>query len=114
MLAPGGRLVMAIVHPLSSAGRFVGEHGDPGRPFVIEGSWFERRHRTDEADRDGLTMTFTSEHRPLDDYTEALAGAGFLLERVREVADPDRSSAWHRVPLFLHVRAVLPAGAGGR
>ena len=51
-------------------------------------------------------MTFHSEHRPLHDYTDALADAGFLIERIREVGDPDPADKWHRVPLFLHLRAV--------
>jgi hypothetical protein len=57
-------------------------------------------------------MTFVSDHRPLEDYVEALAGAGLLVERVREPGMPEaaivheRSRLWQRVPLFLHARAV--------
>jgi hypothetical protein len=51
-------------------------------------------------------MTFHSEHRPLHDYTDALADAGFLIERTREVTDTDTGSKWNRLPLFLHLRAV--------
>jgi hypothetical protein len=51
-------------------------------------------------------MTFHSAHRPLNDYTDALAEAGFLIERIREVGSPDPEDEWHRIPLFLHVRAV--------
>jgi SAM-dependent methyltransferase len=115
VLEPGGRVVLAIVHPVNSAGRFVGERSDPNRPFVISGSWYASRRYVDSVERDGLTMTFHSNHRALQDYTEALAAAGFLIERLREPTDFDPTNAWHRLPLFLHIRAVLaPKDAGAR
>jgi SAM-dependent methyltransferase len=110
VLEPGGRLVLAIVHPVNSAGRFVGDRSDPNRPFVISGSWYAPRRYVDSVERDGLTMTFHSNHRALQDYTEALAAAGFLIERLREPTDLDPAKAWHRLPLFLHIRAVLAPG----
>lgn len=113
VLQPGGRVVLAIVHPVNSAGRFVGERSDPNRPFVISGSWYAPRRYVDSVERDGLTMTFHSNHRALQDYTETLAAAGFLIERLREPTDLDPAKAWHRVPLFLHIRAVLAPGHGG-
>jgi hypothetical protein len=51
-------------------------------------------------------QTFHSEHRPLHDYVDALADAGFLVERLREVGEPDPESKWYRIPLFLHILAV--------
>ena len=51
-------------------------------------------------------MTFHTEHRPLRDYTDALADAGFLIEGLREVGEPDPLDKWHRIPLFLHIRAI--------
>jgi hypothetical protein len=106
VLAQGRRFVMAITHPLNTAGVFGPGHDEVARPFVIEGSWFERRTLIRNADRDGYQMTFQSEHRPLHAYTDALADAGFLIERIQEVGDPDPNEKWHRIPLFLHVRAV--------
>jgi SAM-dependent methyltransferase len=112
VLEPGGRLCLAIVHPINSAGRFTGD--DRASPFVIEGSYLERFRYEDSIERDGLEMTFVSEHRPLQDYVEALADAGLLVERVRERTLPEaavireRSRLWQRVPLFLHARAVKP------
>lgn len=52
-------------------------------------------------------MTPHSEHRTLQAYTEALSQSGFLIERLREVTEPDPNDKWRRVPLFLHLRAVL-------
>jgi SAM-dependent methyltransferase len=108
VLIPGGRLCLAVVHPANSAGAFEGESGDPLRPFVIRGSWFDRRRTLDSVDRDGFTMTFHSEHRSLQAYADALSRAGLLIERIAEVGDPDPAISWHRMPLFLHLRAVKP------
>jgi SAM-dependent methyltransferase len=107
VLAVGGRLVMAIVHPLNSAGRFTGDKADADRPFVIAGSYLQPERYVDTFDRDGLTMTFHGEHRPLQAYTEALAGAGFVIELLREPTSPDPASSWRRVPLFLNIVAAL-------
>ncbi len=110
VLERGGRLCLAIVHPLNSAGRFADD--DPESPFVISGSYLEPSFYQDRVERDGLEMTFASIHRPLEMYVEALADAGFLVERLRERPVPDeavveaRSRRWQRVPLFLHIRAV--------
>jgi hypothetical protein len=49
-------------------------------------------------------MTFLDSHRPLEEYVDALADAGFLVERLREVTD--REGRRRRVPLFLDLRAV--------
>lgn len=107
ILAAGGHLVLAIVHPINSAGRFSGERGDAGRPFVIGGSYLQSERYVDTGTHDGLTVTFHGEHRPLEAYTEALADAGFVIERLREPTDPDPATAWHRVPLFLDILATL-------
>jgi SAM-dependent methyltransferase len=112
VLEPGGRLCLAVVHPITSAGRFEGETNDS--PFVIGGSYLDRTHYSDNVVRDGLEVTFASEHRPLEAYTEALASAGFVVERLREPPLPEHarssphSGRWQRVPLFLHIRALKP------
>jgi SAM-dependent methyltransferase len=112
VLEPGGRLCIAIVHPLSSAGRFDGDDADS--PFAIPGSYLAASYHADSVARDGLEIEFVSAHRPLEAYTEALADAGLLIERLREPALPEhgidrpRSRRWQRLPLFLHVRAVKP------
>jgi SAM-dependent methyltransferase len=103
ILTPGGRLCLAIVHPLNSAGSFEGK--DLDAPFVIRGSYLDRFDYVDDVERDGLTMRFHSRHRPFDDYSRALENASFVLEAVREVTDEDEPSRWQRVPYFLHLRA---------
>jgi SAM-dependent methyltransferase len=110
VLEPGGRLCLAIVHPLKSAGAFAGE--EPDSPFVISGSYLAPFRYTDELERDGLSVSFTSDHRPLETYVEALAAGGFVVERLREPAVPEdsisrpRQRRWQRLPLFLHLRAI--------
>jgi SAM-dependent methyltransferase len=107
ILASGGHLVFAIVHPINSAGQFVGVKGDPDRPFVISGSYLHAGRYVDTFIRDdGLNMTFHGEHRPLHAYTDALTEAGFVIERLREVTDPDPERSWQRVPLFLNIVAA--------
>jgi len=112
VLEPGGRLCLAIVHPINSAGSFEGV--DDGGPFTIDGSYLESSYYMDEIRRDGLDITFVGAHRPLETYAEALADAGFLIERLREPVVPDeavttpRNRRWQRLPLFLHLRAVKP------
>jgi SAM-dependent methyltransferase len=108
VIVPGGRLCLAVVHPINSAGGFVDESAES--PFVIPGEYLERFRYTDELERDGLPMTFHSYHHPFSAYMGALEAAGFLVEAVREPADMrggQEQARWRRVPLFLHVRAVL-------
>jgi hypothetical protein len=66
------------------------------------------RRYADTVERDGLRMTFSSLHRPLEGYVHALSAAGFLVERLVEVPDSTdpRGARWQRLPLFLHIRAV--------
>ena len=106
VLVPRGNACLAIVHPINSSGRF--EARTPGAPFIIRGSYLEEHRYVDIVERDGLEMTFTSVHRPLASYTDALETAGLLIERLVELPDPTDppGDRWQRVPLFLHVRAV--------
>jgi SAM-dependent methyltransferase len=108
VLAPNGRFVLAITHPLNTAGVFAPAALDRERPFVIEDSWFERRLLVRAADRNGYAMTFEMEHRPLQAYTDALAEARFLIEEIKELGEPDDDDKWSRIPLFLHIRALRP------
>jgi SAM-dependent methyltransferase len=109
VLAPDGHLVMAIVHPINSAGRF--EKARDGesefhRHFRIYDSYFAERRYADDIERDGLTMRFESEHRPIESYSRALEAAGFAIEALREVTDPTPDDKWSKLPLFLDLRAV--------
>jgi SAM-dependent methyltransferase len=110
ILVPGGRLRSAIVHPINSAGRFPTR--EPDAIFEIRDSYFEERRSNDTFTRDGLTITFASRHRPLGRVARAILAAGLLIDHVGEVedlADPP-GTPWRRLPLFLHLGAVKPAG----
>ncbi|MCU1451526.1 MAG: putative methyltransferase [Acidimicrobiales bacterium] len=106
ILRNGGRLCLAIVHPMNSAGAFKGEDADA--PFVVQAPYFEVRTYVDHIERAGLACTFASVHRTIEVFSRALEAAGFLIEALREVTEPDPADRWHRMPMFLHVRAVLP------
>jgi SAM-dependent methyltransferase len=114
VLFAGGRLCLAIVHPFSSAGRFVEREADA--PFVIEGSYLDESRTDLTVERDGLAMRFVSRHAPVETYVEELTASGLLVERLREPRLPESgfngpaSRRWQRIPLFLHLRAVKPAG----
>ena len=73
VLTPQGYFVSAITHPLNTAGMFGPAPMERDRPFVIHESWFDRRVLVREADRNGYSMIFEMEHRPLQAYTDALA-----------------------------------------
>jgi hypothetical protein len=109
VLEPGGLLCAAIVHPINSAGRFESDAADA--PFVIKGEYLGTFSYSDTIERDGLSMTFHSQHRPLESYFLALEKAGLLVEALREPSVPDhaiissRGRRWQRLPLFLHLRA---------
>jgi SAM-dependent methyltransferase len=112
VLVPGGRLCLAIVHPFSSAGKFLAREATA--PFLVEGSYLDDRTTDLTVDRDGLAMRFVSRHTPLETYVEELSAHGLLVERLREPKLPetgfnsDHSRRWRRIPLFLHLRAVKP------
>jgi ubiquinone/menaquinone biosynthesis C-methylase UbiE len=105
ILTSGGHLVLAIVHPINSAGHFPGDRDDATRPFVIDESYTQPKRYVTERVREGLTMTYHGEHRPLQAYTDALTDAGFVINRLREPTSADTQDKWHRIPLFLHILA---------
>jgi SAM-dependent methyltransferase len=106
VLVPEGRLCAAVVHPINSGGKF--ESSTPDAAFIIRESYFAEREYADAVERDGLSMTFTSHHRPMEAYFDALENAGLLVERLVEVPDTTYppGDRWQRIPLFLHLRAV--------
>jgi SAM-dependent methyltransferase len=112
ILVPGGRFCLAIVHPINSCGRFEASTADAR--FVISGDYLRPFRYSDTVQRDGLSMTFHTEHRPIEAYFIALEQAGLLVETLREPSVPDQTIVspterrWQRLPLFLHLRARRP------
>jgi hypothetical protein len=79
---------------------------------VIDTAYLETRRYQDVIERDGLRMTFNSDHRPLQAYFRALERSGFVVEALTEPTVDERSIAqradrarWRRLPLFLDLRA---------
>lgn len=106
----GGAFCLSIVHPINSAGRF--ENLDAGARFVIDNSYLEAHRYQDSIERDGLRMTFSSRHWPLEAYFRALQSSGFVVEALTEptenaesVAERPARARWRRLPLFLDLRA---------
>ena len=101
VLEPGGRLCLAIVHPLN-------------RPPEALQEYFGEHRFAESFERDGLSMTFESIDRPLEAYTRALADVGFIIEQLREPRpgeaaldqEPRLAKAAKR-PYFLHIRCAL-------
>ena len=91
------------MHPINSAHDVDREH--PDDRLVLEENYFDRRRYSDFIERDDVKMTFESRHYTLQDYFEALLGAGFQVKALREVGDPQHPR-WSRYPLFLHVLAT--------
>jgi SAM-dependent methyltransferase len=115
VLSPGGRMCVCVPHPVADAGRWTSDAGDS--PFVIDGSYLAARSFTETIERDGLEMTFDGMAYPLVDYARALEHAGLLIEAIREPAPAAGATAgaegagwarWHRIPMFLMLRALKP------
>jgi len=113
VLDRGGRLCLAIPHPVSSAGSFTSRDG--AAPFTIAGSYLDPAPDDWVFERGGIRVAFHSERRPLEAYGRALETAGLLIEAIREPRAPDELVArdpaqrrWQRIPMFLHARAVKP------
>lgn len=95
VLKPGGQFCIAIVHPFVTAQDDDTLHTDQfrvSRPY-LEPRWYE-----DHVERNGLSVTFTSMHRPLTAYAEALFEHGLTITALREHGD-------RAVPWLLVLRA---------
>jgi SAM-dependent methyltransferase len=98
VLRPGGKLCMAVVHPFISA---QDERTMHAAPFQVSQPYLKPRQYVDHIERDGLSMTFTSMHRPLSDYTSALFANGMVLSALTE-------SGEGTIPWLLAARADKP------
>jgi SAM-dependent methyltransferase len=105
-LAPGGRFVFSIEHPLYTA---------PGNPEWIDGTWpLDRYLEEGPRTTDWLAKGVVKQHRTIATYLNALIAAGFTILRVEEwgpsdaqiTTHPDWASERQRPP-FLLVSAGL-------
>ncbi len=112
VLEPGGRLCVAVEHPIQKAGTWQ-DADRPDAPFIVTRPYFEERRMEWLVERDGHRVRFPSIHRPLEAYSRALEFAGLRVELLREPLPDDaflawrpRVARWRRIPLFLHLRAI--------
>lgn len=102
VLAPGGRLIVSIVHPLADL--LLPEGGETSRVY------FGRKAFEGSDTKNGLTMMFKGWAMPLSDYADLLTGAGLGITRISEPR-PDATTGWSGaemwsdLPLFLWIEA---------
>jgi SAM-dependent methyltransferase len=94
VLAPDGRLCIALHHPLMTS--------------KLAGDYQAEQRYAQTVAKPGHRMTYHGVHRPLATYAAALESAGFLIEALRE---PVKTTAGRQTVPFLHLRCV-PANAG--
>ena len=105
---PGGALLISTHHPVQDV-----EIAKPAAPY------FETRLLTDTWRKGGREFQVRFYHRPLSAIVDALADAGFLIERIAEpipdrvafAADPAFYERMSRCPWFLFIRAIPRPGA---
>ena len=108
VLVPGGAFAVALTHPIATAGDFL-----DARVFALDRPYGEPSRFTWHREAvTGEPLELHGEHRPLEAYTRALEGAGFVIEALREPVPPADFVTEHpdyaflaRVPYFLHLRA---------
>jgi len=110
VLAPGGVVCAAILHPIVTSGLFVPD--DPNRTFSMGEYRAQMRHVLDITRPNGEVFPFRVEHRPIEDYSRAFEAAGLAITAIREprpsdelVAELPQFANYQRVPDFLHLRA---------
>lgn len=114
VLAPGGRVVLFMVHPAFRAPRGSGWGFDERRKLVYRrveryltpaAVPMKAYSEVSQAQTRGATISF---HRPLQDYVSALADNDLLIDAMEELPDPvnhsDKAGS-PEIPLFVALRA---------
>jgi ubiquinone/menaquinone biosynthesis C-methylase UbiE len=94
VLERGGRLCLAVLHPLWTAGEIDAQ----GDRLVIRGSYL------DTVPHVRPQLRLPSIHRPLEAYFRGLEEGGLHVETLRELPLPERLGG--RLPVYLHARAA--------
>lgn len=114
-LAPGGRVVIFLVHPAFRAPRGSGWGYDEARKLVYRrverylspAAVPMKAYAEVSKARSGTTISF---HRPVQGYVAAITAHGMVIDALEELADPvtfsDRADS-QEIPLFLAMRARL-------
>ena len=80
-LAPGGRLVFTVVHPVITSNDARESSGEPRQNWVVDDYFV-----TGPRDQQWLGTRMVWHHRTIEDYVSELLGAGFTLTNLRECA----------------------------
>ena len=109
-LAPGGRLVFSVEHPVITAHDPRSSTDQPRDTWIVD-RYFESGAR----DSEWLGGSVRKYHRTIGDYVDAVTGSGLILAGVREgrprrdqFASADEYLRRMRIPLFLIVAARVP------
>jgi SAM-dependent methyltransferase len=103
-LAPGGRLVLTVVHPVITSSDARASSSEPRRDWVVD-DYFN----TGPRDQQWLGARTVWHHRTIEDYVAELRDAGFVLANLRECAphrerfddDDAEFERRRRIPLVL-------------
>jgi len=107
VLRPGGSLCICIPHPMVDGGRF--EDDGPDSRYLLADVYTGTSRFDAVESRNGLSMHFRGWHHALEVYVSAIAGAGLVVDALREpvpAGSITRLARWHRYPMFLHLRAA--------
>ncbi len=110
-LRTGGRLCVAMGHPIQGVGDFSGE--DREGNYVLDRPYFQEQRLTYWAERAGRRVALHFIHRPLGAYMSKLSSAGFLIGAISEPYPEDDLSdrltdlrQRQAVPSVIHLRAL--------
>jgi ubiquinone/menaquinone biosynthesis C-methylase UbiE len=107
VLSPGSALCICVPHPFVDAGAFESEAENA--PYRLTEPYLESRAFDGIEECDGLSMHFTGWSHTLEEYVSVLASAGFVIDALREPrpeSSTGRYARWHRLPMFLNLRAI--------
>jgi ubiquinone/menaquinone biosynthesis C-methylase UbiE len=104
VLVPGGRMCIAMTHPLTNVGTTTGS-GDTMK-LVLDAPYFETRRFSELVERDGMELLFQGWERPLSAYTAELERAGLLIEALREPKAVSMDGTVHRLPFHMWFRTI--------
>jgi SAM-dependent methyltransferase len=99
VLAPGGRLCVAITHPCLNPS---------ARDTIAAGTYFQTTRYQAWERRDGMSMLFQGWNSPLTAYTRPLEDAGLVIEKLREPSMTRLDGTVTTIPYHLWFRALRP------
>lgn len=110
-LAPSGRLVFSVEHPVITSNDQDWQRRQPRQAWLVDDYFLTGRRETD-----WIGSRVVKFHRTVEDYVRLLQSTGFRLETLREPGPESQRFASHdefrrrqRIPLFLLLSATRDA-----